>query len=123
MSIKKLSTDGLVANNLMFILADIIETCYTVSENEAHKANLKLDGKTKKALNMIRFGAQDLRKRTVEMGYKNQEHFGEESDRLLKLMLTAIDKTEDDYRVIDLITKYAEAFKSKIHLNMNKFGV
>ena len=121
--IEKLSNTGLIANNLMFVLADIIETCHKVSEAEAKKANLRLDKKTESALNMIRFGAQDLRRRTKEMGYRNQEHFGEESDKLLKLILTAIDKTEDNYKVIDLITNYAEAFQSRTGLIISKFGV
>jgi hypothetical protein len=121
--IQKLSNTGLIANNLIFVLADIIETCHKVSEAEAKKANLRLDKKTESALNMIRFGAQDLRRRTKEMGYRNQEHFGEESDKLLKLILTAIDKTEDNYKVIDLITAYAEAFQSRTGLIISKFGV
>jgi translation initiation factor 2 alpha subunit (eIF-2alpha) len=123
MEINKISTTGLVANNLMFILADMIESCHKVSEEEARKCNFHLDKKTQKALQMIRFGAKDLRKRTTEIGDKSQDSFGKDSDMLFKLLLTAVDRTDSDYKVIELITKYAEAFESQIDLKINKFGV
>ena len=123
MSIEKVSNTGLVANNLMFILADMIEVCKDVADSEFAKANMKMDAKTKKALSMIYYGAKDMRKRTIETDDKNQEQFGTDSEKLFKLMLTAIDRTGESYKPIDLIINFAESMQSQTGINISKFGV
>lgn len=121
--IEKVSNTGLVASNLMFILADMIESCKKVSESEFAKAGLKMDAKTKTALSMIYFGACDMRKRTAETDDGNQIQFGNDADKLFKLMLTAIDRTGESYQPIDLIINFAESLESQTKINIKKFGV
>ena len=70
----------------------------------------------------IKYAAKDMRKRTVETSEESQINFGDDSDKLLKLLLIAIDRTGNDNNVIDLIIKFAESFQSKMNLKLNKFG-
>ena len=123
MSIKNVSKTGLIANNLMFILADMIESCKKVSDHEFSLQGMKMDAKTRNALNMIYFGACDMRRRLRETSDNEQTQFGNDADKLFKLILTAIDRTGDDYRPIDLIINFAESMKSQTNINIKKFGV
>lgn len=105
----------------MFDIADDSENDYT--ETELGKAGFKLDKKTKTALNMIYYGAKDMRKRTTEIDLEQQITFGEDSEKLLKLLILAIDRTGDNYKGIDLITNFAETLQSKYNLKIKKYGV
>lgn len=121
--IQDISIEGRIANNLIFILCDMIEVLSSVAENESAKAGFKWDSHTQLQLNKIKYAAKDMRKRTVETSEESQLTFGEDADKIATLILTAIDRTGNDDRVMDIIINYAKSFGSKLNLKLNKFGI
>ena len=121
--VKSISIEGRTANQLLFILSDVMETLYMVSESEAEKKGLKFDAATKSAMIRLKYSIIDLRKRTVEMGLDSQQTFGDDADKLLELIMLAVDRTGENYTVMDLIINYAKAFKSHWNLKLKKFGI
>lgn len=121
-NIQDISIEGRLSNNMIFMLCDQIETLEMVAKEEAYKANFRWDKHTEMQLMKIKYAAKDMRKRTIETSEESQINFGDDSDKLLKLLLIAIDRTGNDNNVIDLIIKFAESFQSKMNLKLNKFG-
>ena len=121
--VKQVSANGRVANILQFMLLDMYETVSMVAEREFHKAGLGEKPKVKTLKNIIKYGVKDLRAYTRQMPEADQEWFGEDSDQLLKILLTAIDRTGDNGNAISLFQNYIDAFESKYKLNIRQFGV
>lgn len=121
--VRQVSVNGRVANILQFMLLDMYETVSMVAEKEFHKAGLGEKPKVKTLKNMIKYGVKDLRAYTRQMPDIDQEWFGEDADKLLKLLLTAIDRTGDEGNALALFQNYIDAFESKYNLNIRQFGV
>ena len=122
-NIQSISKEGRLANNMIFLCCDIIETLSNVAESEAYKAGFKWDAQTKSSLLRIKYAAKDMRKRTTETGMDSQLDFGEDAENILKLILLAVDRTGNDNKVMHLIHNFAESFQSKLNLNLKKFGI
>jgi hypothetical protein len=105
------------------MLLDMYETVSMVAEKEFHNAGLGEKPKVKMLKNMIKYGVKDLRAYTRQMPEIDQDWFGEDADKLLKLLLTAIDRTGDEGNALALFQNYIDAFESKYKLNIRKFGV
>jgi len=121
--VQKVSLEGRIANNLIFLFADMIETVYGAAKYQAHIKDVKFDAKTRAAMMRLNFAAQDLRRRTRELGDDNQLTFGEESDALLKLLITAIDRCGRDSEFIYKIIESVESYESKYKLRFKIFGL
>jgi len=121
--IEKVSVEGRLANNLIFILCDIIETLHSVAEYEFQKAGLHLDAKTRNSLLQIKWAAKDLRRRTREVSDESQDNFGEEADTLLLLILLIIDRTGDGTNFTKYIKKHIDSFPSLYKIKLKMFGV
>ena len=119
----KVSKEGIMSNNFVFYLADMIEGFYLISENEFKKAGLKMDAPTKSALLRIKYACNDLRKRTTETPDESQIIFGEEADLLKELIILAVDRTGDTDEVFKSIIESVRQMESKHNLNLKKFGI
>lgn len=117
------SNEGIVANNLMYIVCDILEQLIPIAKNEFRKGGYELKKYDTIRMNEILFNAKDLRKRTVLMEQENQISFGNESDLILKLILLSIDRTGDTEKVMHQIINHVEKRKSKYNFNLKKFGI
>ena len=119
--VQTVSLEGRTANQMIFILADLLEIFYKISDDEAKIQGLKFDKKTETSMLMFKYAVKDLRHRTTEMGIENQISFGEDADKLMMLIMYVIDRTGDNYKVMDQVTNYAKSIPSKWRLNLRKF--
>ena len=121
--IKKVSKEGIIANNMIFYLCDFLEVFTHIAEHEFIQCGLRLDNRTKMLLNTIKYVSKDMRARTRETGLESQMNFGEEADILKEIMLLCIDRTGDTNVIAEHFVKYVKSFPSLHKLNLKKFGI
>lgn len=121
--IEGISQDGKTADLLVFFFADMIETCSMIADREFGKAGLSVKPKIASLKLMLKYAAKDLRRTVIGLPDEEQDFFGDDADKLFKLLLLAIDRTGHGGNALDVFINYIEKFDSKLGLNIKKFGV
>lgn len=118
-----MTTEFIYANTLSFFMYDMLETLDKLMTAEARLMGVKTRKREAALKAEIRYAVKDLRKLTTVMTDREQEHFGQTVDGLLRLMLIIADRAEDNPKVLELVTNFAAGFPSKNHINLKRFGV
>lgn len=121
--INKVSEECRLSNNMIFVLADMIEQLCVLSEEEMKKHNIKFDAKTQNAFNFIKWGSKDIRSRTTEISMSDQISFSEESNMLLELFVRTLIATGDSNNVFNIILNFVKSFQPQMEINLRKFGI
>ena len=121
--IKNVSKDGRMANYMIFILLDIVESLVIISEKESNKAGLQFKSREKILFNQIKYSVKDLRKTTTTISETSQEDFGDDADDIMKLIMMTIDRAGVNKQKFDLIINFIKSINPEMELNLRKFGI
>ena len=121
--LKQLSVEGKTANNLRFILLDIVEQLNMISEREGRKVGLYDNRHVATMFNQLKFATADLRKLTRGMDEGNQEDFGNAADLIYQMLIIALDRTDESGNQMKLFVDYISKFQSVNKFNLIKMGV
>ena len=121
--IQKVSNEGRVANYLIYILADMMETLIPFAEREAIRAGLDFNKREKPLLNQMKWVAKDLTKVVRGITINSQEDFGNTADTLLKVILLTMDRAGEKHEKLDMIIRFIESINSEENINIDRFHV
>lgn len=121
--IKNVSKDGRMANYMIFILLDIVESLVDVSENECEKAGLQFKPKERILFNQIKYAVKDLRRNTITISEQSQQDFGDDADDMMKLIMMTIDRAGVNKNKFDMIINFIKSINPEMELNLRKFGI
>lgn len=119
--IEKISIEGRISNNLIYILSDVQEKLVMISEQENKRAGFKFNNREKDLMNRIKFANQDLRKVSIKI--ESQEEFGENADELFKLIILLQDRigqNKDKYKIVE---KFLTSLNSETKCRLFIFGI
>lgn len=123
-NLQRISITGIMANNLVFQLIDMIETVQSVSEREFTKAGFKMSTASKNKFLMLKYAVKDVRKITYELkDIDSQVSFGEKTDLIKEIILLIIDRFDYDKEKLEQIISDLRQHPSKLNINLQKFGV
>ena len=121
--IQKVSKEGRIANYLIYVLADMLETLIPFAEREAERVGLAFNKREKPLINQMKWVAKDLTKVVRGITFSSQEDFGETSDSLLKVILLTMDRSGEKSEKLNMIIKFIESINSEENININRFNV
>lgn len=121
--LKRLSVEGKTANNLRFILLDVVEKLNMISEREGQKIGLADNKHVATMFNQLKYSVADLRKLTRGMSEDNQEDFGDAADLIYQMLIIALDRTDESGNQMRLFIDYISKFQSVNNFNLIKMGV
>ena len=121
--IQKVSKEGRIANYLIYVLADMLETLIPFAEREAVRVGLDFNKREKPLINQMKWVAKDLTKAVRGITLDSQYDFGETADNLLKIILLTMDRAGEKPNKLDMIVKFIESINSEENININRFNV
>ena len=121
--IQKVSKEGRIANYLIYVLADMLETLIPFAEREAVRAGLDFNKREKPLINQMKWVSKDLTKVVRGITIDSQYDFGETSDSLLKVVLLAMDRSGEKPEKLNMIIKFIESINSEENINIKRFNL
>lgn len=118
--VKTVSKEGRIANYLIYILADMLETLIPFAERESNRAGFGFNKKHKDLITRLRIVVTDMRKVTRQISMNSQADFGETSDALLKLILLTMDRVGENENKMQMVFNFIEKINSEQNLSLNK---
>ena len=121
--IQKVSKEGRIANYLIYILADMLETIIPFAEREAVKAGLDFNKREKPLINQMKWVSKDLTKAVRGITLDSQYDFGETADNLLKIILLTMDRAGEKPEKLNMIIRFIESINSEENINIKRFNI
>ena len=121
--IQKVSKEGRIANYLIYVLADMLETIIPFAEREAVKAGLDFNKREKPLINQMKWVSKDLTKVVRGITLDSQYDFGETSDNLLKVILLTMDRAGEKPEKLNMIIRFIESINSEENINIKRFNI
>lgn len=100
-------------NNLIFVLADILETSLMDLDEYLRKNGFAMKFETKRQFNRALHSLRLLTKELSRCSMETQLNFGDDADMLYAFMLMLIDRTGDDDELLFKFYNYLKSFPSK----------
>lgn len=108
-----------VINNLIYALADVIETNLMDLEAEYSKHGKRLRYESKRNFNTALHGLRCLKSELKPSPQQEQIDYGNDADILNALLLTILDRTGDDDMQSFRLYNYIKAMPSRLHLELD----
>ena len=121
--IQKVSKEGRIANYLIYIIADMLETLIPFAEREAAREGLDFNKREKPLINQMKWVSKDLTKVVRGITIDSQYDFGETADNLLKVILLTMDRAGEKPEKLNMIIKFIESINSEENININRFHI
>ena len=110
------STESNIHSNLLFVLADIMETCLLDTKELLAKDGFELRHEAKREFNNAMSSIRKLKFNIGKCAEDTQNNFGNDSDMLYETMKLIIDRCgANDYKLFELYN-YIKAQKSDLNM-------
>ena len=119
--VEKISIEGRISNNLIYLLSDAQEKLVMISEEENRRAGFEFHNREKDLMNRIKFANQDLRK--VSRRISSQEEFGESADELFNLIILLHDRIGQNKNKYKIVEKFLKSLNSEMGCRLFIFGI
>ena len=108
-----------VINNLIYALADVIETNLMDLDVEYSKHGKRIRYESKRNFNTALHGLRCLKSELKPSPQQEQIDYGNDADILNALLLTILDRTGDDDMQSFRLYNYIKAMPSRLHLELD----
>lgn len=117
---QELEDIGIYANNLMFLVADMLETAMIDSMDANRRAGYTLRYSDKHYLQSALYNLKRFRSSTVTCGEHSQALLGKDSDSWIQFIWMAVDRLADKPEELYELYKKMKSYPSAYHLDFDE---